>query len=230
MKTALHIVAVSLCLLVGVQARAQYVLANPLEWMALAEGNEAINGEIKDETQRQLETAALQNTIAAEYTQIHEWERKYNSYLTTVSGYASSVKAATSLYHDGVATFITLARLKRVVASNPGGIAASMSMNNLYMETAEELVTVFTLLRDAVAVGGKANMLTGAERSETLWQLQDRLHSFSQKLRLLYMSIRYYTVTDVWNTVTAGMIDRSNGAIARQAKQRWKRAALAIHE
>lgn len=30
-------------------AHAQIVTANPLEWMALAEGNEAINGEIEKE-------------------------------------------------------------------------------------------------------------------------------------------------------------------------------------
>ena len=54
-------------------------------------------------------------------------------------------------------------------------------------------------------------MLTGAERSETLWALSDRLDAFSKKLYLLHLSIRYYTMTDVWNSVTAGMIDRSNG-------------------
>lgn len=48
------------------------VVANPLEWAALAEGNELINGEIKKETEGQMQTAALQNTIAAEFTKIHE--------------------------------------------------------------------------------------------------------------------------------------------------------------
>ena len=33
-------------------AHAQIVTANPLEWMALAEGNEAINGEIEKEIVR----------------------------------------------------------------------------------------------------------------------------------------------------------------------------------
>ena len=31
-------------------------------------------------------------------------------------------------------------------------------------------------------------------------------------------------MTDVWNAVTAGMIDRSNGEIATQALSRWRRA------
>ena len=205
-------------------AHAQIVTANPLEWMSLAEGNEAINGEIEKEIKGQTKTALLQNTIAAEFTKIHEWEKKYNSYLKTASGYASSLKACTYLYDDGVKIFITLCKMRKAINNNPQGIVATLSMNNLYMETATELVSVFTLLKDAVAKGGKENMLTGAERSKTLWALNDKLSAFSKKLHRLYLSIRYYTMTDVWNGVTAGMIDRSNGEIATQALSRWRRA------
>ena len=207
------------------RAVAQYVQTNPLEWMALAEGNEAINGEIESQTDGQLRTAALQNTIAAEFNKIHEWERKYSSYLQTASGYASSLKAATTLYEDGVRIFISLGRLRKAVSDNPQGVIATLSMNNLYIETATELVTVFSLLRDAVAKGGKENMLTGAERSQTLWALNDQLSAFQKKLNLLYLSIRTYTMTDVWNNVTAGMLDRNNGEVARMAMNRWRRAA-----
>ena len=98
--------------------------------------------------------------------------------------------------------------MRKAINNNPQGIVATLSMNNLYMETATELVSVFTLLKDAVAKGGKENMLT----------------AFSKKLHRLYLSIRYYTMTDVWNGVTAGMIDRSNGEIATQALSRWRRA------
>ena len=101
-----------------------------------------------------------------------------------------------------VRIFITLGKLRKAVTSNPQGIVATMSMNNLYIETATELVSVYTLLRNAVATGGLQNMLTGAERSETLWALSDRLDAFSKKLHLLHLSIRYYTMTDVWNNVT----------------------------
>lgn len=40
-----------------------------------------------------------------------------------------------------------------------------------------------------------------------------------------YLSIRTYTMTDVWNNVTAGMLDRNNGEVARMAMNRWRRAA-----
>jgi hypothetical protein len=129
------------------------------------------------------------------------------------------------LYEDGVRIMITLGKLRKAIASNPQGIVATMSMNNLYVETVTELISVYSLLKDAIAKGGKENMLTGAERSETMWALSDKLSAFSKKLHKLYISIKYYTMTDVWNSVTAGMIDRTNGQIAKDALKRWRRSA-----
>lgn len=154
------ILTLVLVLCVGIRAQAQFVQTNPLEWMALAEGNEAINGQIEEQVEGQTKTAALQNAIAAEFNKIHEWERKYSGYLQTVEGYASSLKAATTLYEDGVRIFIILGRLRKAVADNPQGILATMSMNNLYIETATELVSVYTLLRNAVATGGSGHIHT----------------------------------------------------------------------
>ena len=122
-------------LLFGTRAHAQIVSSNPLEYVALAEGNDLINGQIKHQIEDQQKTALLQNTIAAEFTQIHKWEKKYNSYLKTASGYASTLKACTSLYDDGVRLFINLCSLRKAIASNPQGIVATMSMNNLYIGT-----------------------------------------------------------------------------------------------
>lgn len=223
-----HIVAVLVALLAGLlpqAAKAQIAASNPLEWMALAEGNEVINGQIEKQIKGQTQTALLQNSIAAEFNRIHKWEKQYNSYLNTASGYASSLKACTHLYNDGVRIFITLGKLGKAIRNNPQGIIAGMSMNNLYIETATELVSVFTLLNEAVAKGGNENMLTGAERSKTLWALNDKLSAFSRKLHLLYLSIRYYTLNDLWNNVTTGMLDRNNGEAARMAMSRWRRAA-----
>ena len=70
-------------LLFGTKTHAQIVSSNPLEYVALAEGNDLINGQIKHQIEDQQKTALLQNTIAAEFTQIHKWEKKYNSYLKT---------------------------------------------------------------------------------------------------------------------------------------------------
>ena len=205
--------------------RAQIVVANPLEWAVLVEGNEIIDGHIKSEIEGQTQTAVLQGTIAAEFTQIKKWEGKYNAYLKSVDGYASSLKAATHLYNDGVRLFINLCDIRKAIANNPQGVAATFSMNNLYAETATELIAVYTTLKDAVATGGEGNMLTGAERSKTLWLIEDRLKAFNHKLSLLSLSLRYYTLSDVWYNATEGIIDRDYGDIARAAQSRWKRAS-----
>ena len=228
-RTISIILAAVLALFLPHIAQAQIAASNPLEWVALAEGNELINGQIDKQIKGQSQTAILQNSIAAEFNRIHQWEKEYNSYLKTANGFASSLKACTHLYNDGVRIFLTLGKLGKAIKNNPQGIIASMSMNNLYIETATELVSVFTLLNDAVAKGGTENMLTGAERSKTLWALNDKLSAFSRKLHLLYLSIRYYTLNDVWNTVTAGMLDRDNGEVARLAMNRWRRAAALVH-
>ena len=228
-RTISIILAAVLALFLPHIAQAQIAASNPLEWVALAEGNELINGQIDKQIKGQTQTAVLQNSIAAEFNRIHQWEKEYNNYLKTASGFASSLKACTHLYNDGVRIFLTLGKLGKAIKNNPQGIIASISMNNLYIETATELVSVFTLLNDAVAKGGTENMLTGAERSKTLWALNDKLSAFSRKLHLLYLSIRYYTLNDVWNNVTAGMLDRDNGEVARLAMNRWRRAAVLVH-
>ncbi len=51
------------------------MLTNPGEYIALAEGNDLINTEIKDESEKQMKTAMLQNTIAAEFTKIKNGRR-----------------------------------------------------------------------------------------------------------------------------------------------------------
>lgn len=210
------------------EAKAQYVLTNLGEYIALAEGNDLLNTAIKDEAENQMKTAMLQNTIAAEFTKIKEWEKKYSSYLQTAEGYASSLKAATTIYNDGVRIFITMGKLRKAIANNPEGPIATISMNNLYIETATELVSVFTLLKEAVAKGGKENMLTGAERSQTMWLLSDKLHGLSQRFQRLYLSIRYYTMTDVWQRASAGIIDHSYAELASQSMSRWRRAAKVV--
>lgn len=221
----LLIMGLSLCFIENIQSQ---VYQNPLEWVATAEGNDAINKEISSQIKGQTETAVLQNTIAAQFKKIHEWEKKYSDYTKTASGYASSLKAASCIYDDALRIFVTLGNLKKACEENPQGIVATIPMNTLYLETAIELVSTFTLLRNAVAKGGEENMLTGAERSETLWAINDKLEAFSKKIHQLYLSIRYYSMLDVWYNLSAGMIERNPGSIAQQAHERWRRAARSV--
>lgn len=214
-----------LTLFLPVSVKAQFSSVNPGEYAAVTAGNETINDIVKNQTQDMSRTAALQTTISTEFTMMHSWEKKYNEYLKTADGYASSLKAATQAYSEGVRILMTLDGIRKAVNNNPEGLAASVSMNNLYMETLTEMITCYSLLKDAVAKGGSENMLTGAERSKTLWALEDKLTAFRKKLNLMYLRIRHYNMTDVWNQYTAGMLHRDKGTLARQSLDHWKRHA-----
>ena len=89
-------IALALFLFAG-KSHAQIASSNPWEYVSVAEGNELINAQIKHQITDQQKTALFQNTIAAEFTKIHEWERKDNSYLKTAEGYACTLTACTSL-------------------------------------------------------------------------------------------------------------------------------------
>lgn len=212
--------------------RAQYSQSNVDQYVIIEEGQRKINNTISEQTSSMQKTAALQGTIAAEFTMMKNWQGKYNSYLKTVRGYAEALKAGTSLYAEGVKTLRNLYDINKAVNANPVGIGAtlcmSLNMNNLYVETATEFVKVYTLLKESVAKGGSENMLTGAERTQMLWQLNDQLCDLNRKLRQIAVSISYYNLVDVWNIYTAGMTDRSHGDIAVEAIGRWKRVPVTV--
>ena len=204
---------------------AQVGEANPLQYAAIAEGTYMLNSAINSQTKGMQKTAAFQGTIAAEFTKMKQWEGKYNAYLKTARGYAEALKAGTTLYADGVQTLQHLYEIQRAVNANPAGIGATLAMKDLYLETASEFIKTYRLLKVSVAKGGTDNMLTGAERTEMLWQLADELARLNAKLRTLAISIAYHNFTDVWNQYTAGMVDKSHGEIAADAYERWRRAS-----
>ena len=210
--------------LAAVPSSAQMSQSNPLQYVEIETGHKNINDQIKKQTKAQEKTGLLQATISAEFTKIKQWEGKYNSYLKTARGYAEAIKAGTSLYAEGVETLRHIHEIRKAVAANPQGIGASVAMNNIYVETAAELIRTYSLLKVSVALGSNVNMLTGAERTELLWNLNDALDQLNRKLRRLAMSIAFYNLGDVWNNATAGMVERSHAQVAADAIDRWKRA------
>lgn len=216
---------VAVLMAVPVLTHAQVAESNPAQVVAIGEGQKLVNDQINSQTIGMQKTAARQGAIATEFTIMKGWESKYNSYLKTVRGYAEAIKAGTTLYADGVETLQHLYELHRAINANPVGIGATLAMNDLYMEVAQEFVKTYRLLKVSIAKGGSENMMTGAERTEMLWELSDALARMNRKLRMLAISIAYHNLTDVWNQATAGIIPKSHSDIAHDALDRWKRAS-----
>ena len=224
LRTECRILSVAVLLTVPVLVHAQAAESNPAQVVAIAEGQKLINDQISSQTSGMQKTAVRQGAIATEFTIMKGWEAKYNSYLKTARGYADAIQAGTTLYADGVETLQHLYEIQRAINANPVGIGATLAMNDLYLETAQEFIKTYRLLKISVAKGGSDNMLTGAERTEMLWELTDALGRLNRKLRMLAVSIAYHNLTDVWNQATAGIVPKSHSDIAHDALDRWKRA------
>ena len=197
--------------------------SNPAEYAAIIAGETRIDSQVVKQSRGMTAIAAEQMAMVKLNTKMKNWE-KYNEYLKTVSGYASAIKAATTLYSDGMQTLTALWDVHAACRINPQGIAASVSINNLYMETASEFMRTYKTLKKVVAKGGEGNMLSGAERTELLWNLTDNLARLNRKLRLLAVSITMHSFEDVWNRAINGKIGKSNKMLAIESSKRMRRA------
>lgn len=204
-------------------ARAALSTTDPLLLLAVANGTALVNGRISSETDKMAEIGLLQNSIGIQFNAIKTWEKKYNSYLKTAKGYAETLKAGTTLYADAVLTLHRIMEIRKAVSKNPQGLAANLAMSNIYVETADEFVKTFRMLRYAIAEGGEFNMLTGKERTMMMWALCDRMDALNRKLNILCMSLWYYRFEDVWNYATRGMLNRDMSSIADDSFRRWRR-------
>ena len=211
---------------IGVSAQATSV--DPLWEKAVIDGNIKVNKEVKSQTTKLVEIAALQNTMALHFNAIKDWQRKYNNYLKTAQGYAEALNAGTTLYAEAVKTLRNLMDLKKAMTRNPEGIASTLSMNNLYVETVSEFIKTFRMLKFSISTGGEFNMLTGKERTEMMWALVDRMDELNNKVRMLVLSVAYYRVSDIWAFYTRGIIPRDRSDIADRCLERWNRVREAI--
>ena len=197
----------------------------PDEQTAFLLGSNQYNDLLKSELIDDEKIVAAQTSIDLEFAQMKTWQARYNDYLTTASGYASTLKASTTLYDEGVKTFISLIDLKKSVEKNPSGLFSAALLNDIFLETGSELISIFTTLENSIDKGGNENMLTGAERNQLLWELDDRMKALNKKLRLLAISIRMYTLSDVWYSATTGIVERTTADVAKHSLKRWAQAA-----
>lgn len=202
--------------------------SNPGEYLAIKKGEDNILSEISAQTNYRKKEAGIQAELSATTAKIRNWEQQYNKYLKTTKGFADRIAADCQLYLEGVQTLNALWEVSAAKRINPQGIFATMSMNNLYMETAIQFIKTYRSLKKVCKKGGDGNMLNGAERTQLIWNLERELEQLNSKLRRLAVSISVFSFEDVWNRAIAGKIDKSNGMLALEARNRMRRAATSV--
>ncbi|RGH40064.1 hypothetical protein DW917_10560 [Prevotella sp. AM42-24] len=202
--------------------------SNPGEYLAIKKGEDNILNEISAQTNYRKKEAGIQAELSETTTKIKNWEQQYNKYLKTTEGFADGIAAACQLYLEGVQTLNALWEVSAAKKINPQGVFATMSMNNLYMETAIQFIKTYRSLKKVCKKGGNGNMLNSAERTQLIWNLERELEQLNSKLRRLAVSISVFSFEDVWNRAIAGKIDKSNGMLALEARNRMRRAATSV--
>lgn len=205
----------------------QLTTSNPAEYTAITEGNVKINGQISAQTEQMLKVFGLQSDMVVEFKEMKSWENKYNAYLKGTNGFAEAIVAGADLYAQGVMTLQRLHEVKNAIGANPQGVAASVVLNDLYVDASVKLLMAFNTIKD---IGEKSpdkeqqNMLTGEDRVRMLWVVNDSLKELHTELHKLAISIAYYNLMDVWREATKGLVVKDHGTIARQSLDSWKMA------
>lgn len=233
MRLLIEFRAVMLCfaiVLFTAVCRAQIgaTTSNPGQYLAIKMGEDSILNKISAQTNYRKKEAGIQAELSATTAKIKNWEQQYNKYLKTTKGFAYRIAADCQLYLEGVQTLNALWEVSAAKKINPQGVFATMSMNNLYMETAIQFIKTYRSLKKVCKKGGDGNMLNGAERTQLIWNLERELEQLNSKLRRLAVSISVFSFEDVWNCAIAGKIDKSNGMLALEARNRMRRAATSV--
>lgn len=233
MRLLIEFRAVMLCLAIVLSTavcRAQIsgTTSNPGQYLAIMKGEDNILSKITAQTNYRKKEAGIQAELSGTTAMIRNWEQQYNKYLKTTKGFADRIVADCQLYLEGVQTLNALWEVSAAKKINPQGVFATMSMNNLYMETAMQFIKTYRSLKKVCKKGGDKNMLNGAERTQLIWNLERELEQLNSKLRRLAVSISVFSFEDVWNRAIAGKIDKSNGMLALEARNRMRRAATSV--
>lgn len=208
MRLLIELRAVILCLVIGFSTavcRGQIsgTTSNPGQYLAIKKGEDNILSKITAQTNYRKKEAGIQAELSGTTAKIRNWEQQYNAYLKEASGYAKRTVACCQLYLEGVQTLNALWEVSAAKKINPQGVFATMSMNNLYMETAIQFIKTFRSLKKVCAKGTDKNMLNGAERTQLIWNLERELEQLNSKLRRLAVSISVFSFEDVWNRAKA---------------------------
>ena len=108
--------ALTLLLSFGCSVKAGVTESNPGEIAALTKGEDMVNGTISKQIADQDANTVKVGTLFLPISVMKKWERNYMNYLEKGYNYASTVLACSSLYADGVRTFMNLIELNKALS------------------------------------------------------------------------------------------------------------------
>lgn len=194
----------------------------PVQESIITAGEYTIQKQIGEQVAQLMAINTEQVPMSLEFKEMDNWNRKYYNYLSTPNYIINSVQAGTTIYTKAFECFRNLVDLGKAIKENPQGVVSTAALNNLYVETAVKFVKVFRTLNNVLKKGGKQSMLNGADRCRLLWQISGELDELKTSINRLAISVRYYSILDVWwnATMQYGIYDHKN--VAEYCFDKWK--------
>ena len=96
------VLSVIMLISVNVSAQLSAVETNPMQYAIITEMSNKLDAEASTQISSFNKMAATQGMICSEVDGMKKWQKNYNNYLQNARGYAEAIKAATTLYADGV--------------------------------------------------------------------------------------------------------------------------------
>ena len=228
----IFIVAVMMVMMVmgSLRCKAQSLTQVNAAEIAQIEGNGAlVNKTIGQQAEKEISNVPKITLQAGEMNSIASWQKKFSKYLMDAKSYAQQAQAAYGVYSQIIRVLINMVKLKKAIEYNPEGIVASGLLTETYIHVADEVVLSLYMLKEVFSKGGDNNMLTGKDRAEVWWDLNDTLERLNTNLYRMSYNIAYYNLVDIWKNMTQGMLQKTNGMIARDALERWRRIPKVEH-
>ena len=136
------------------------------------------------------------------------------------------LKACTSLYDDGVRIFINLCNLKKAIASNPQGIVATASMNNLIYRDRHRAHHGIHDFKGCHSQGWQREYAHRCRTKQDPLGTERPSGTVQQEAVKAMSSASDTTPWPMSGTMSRQeMLDRNNAEIASQALGRWRRCA-----
>ena len=223
------VVILMITMLVGGRGVCRAQQINVAEIATLEGQGVVLNKKITEQAEKEMLNMAEVTTQAGEMNSIARWQKKFSNYLMEAKTYAQQAQAAYGVYSQIVRVILNLTKLEKAIRSNPGGIVYNGLLTESYIHVADEIILSLYLLKNVFSKGGENNMLSGKDRAQVWWDLNDTLERLNDNLYRMAYNIAYYTLTDVWKNMTQGMLQKTNGSIAREALDRWKRIPQVEH-
>jgi hypothetical protein len=187
----------------------------------------------KSELKSQEKAMALQTTghiwIKEEVDATSEYQRLYNDYLDTFRDIICYAAQIYGFYYEIGKLTDNMGSLTMQLKANPGGAVAAALLPNRSAIYREILIGSLDIVNDIRQVCLSNIKMTEKQRAEIVFAIRPKLKTINKKLQHLTLAVKYSSMSDVWNEIDEGTIEKADNAkIAKAAKLRWKLRARKV--